>query len=271
MADALVEARRAGRSEWVEGLGRFGLLAKGISFFVVAAIALKVAFAGGGHVEDRQGALAALADETLGGLLLGLLAAGFAAYAVWRLCQALFDRGGEGSDAKGLGKRAGALAKAALYTGLAVGVVTILVGSGGGSGKKEKEATAWVLDWPYGEWIVAAAGACVLGAAAFNAFRAVSCKFEDDLEKHDMSEHEERWYRTIGVVGHAARGIVFGLIGAFLIKAAIEYDSKEAIGLDGALAKVASQDYGRVLLGVTAVGLLCYGLFCVVQARYRRV
>lgn len=272
MSDVAVEARRAGRSGWVEGLGRFGLLAKGVSYAIVAVIALKVAFGSPEDLKDRQGALATLADEPFGGVMLGVLAAGFVAYALWRFAEAFFDRGGEGSDAKGLGKRAASFGKACLYVGLAVGVVSILVGSGGsGGGSEEKEATARVLDWPYGKWIVIAAGICVCGAGAVNGYRAVTRKFEDDLEQHKMNEHEERWYSRIGVVGHLARGVVFGLIGAFLIKAAVEYDSKEAIGLDGALAKVVAQDYGTVLLAMTAAGLFCYGLFCMVQARYRRV
>jgi hypothetical protein len=271
MSDVAVEARRAGRSSWVEGLGRFGLLAKGVSYAIVAVIALKVAVGRGGGLEDRQGAIATLADESFGEVLLVLLVVGFASYAVWRFCEAFFDRGGEGDDAKGLGKRAASFGKGALYTGLAIGVVTILVGSGSGGGSEEKKATAWVLDWPGGKWIVIAVGVCVCGAGAFNAYRAVTKKFEDDLEQHKMDENEERVYSVIGVIGHAARGLVFGLIGTFLIKAAVEYDPKEAVGLDGALAKLAAQDYGAVLLGLTAAGLFCYGLFCMVQARYRRV
>jgi hypothetical protein len=270
MDDALVQARRVGRSPWVEPVGRFGLLAKGVSFVIVAVIALKVAVGKGGPLEDRRGALEALADEPFGGVLLGVLAAGFASYATWRLAESLLDRGGEGEDAKGLAKRAAAFGKAVVYGGLAVGVVMILLGSGG-SGSKEKKATAWALEWPFGEWIVGAAGLAFVAAGVVNAYRAVTFEFEKDLEKHEMSRTEQAWFRRVGVLGYAARGVVFGLIGAFLIKAAAEYDSKEAIGLDGALAKLAAQTYGTFLLGLTAVGLLCYGLFCFVQARYRDV
>jgi H+/Cl- antiporter ClcA len=73
------------------------------------------------------------------------------------------------------------------------------------------------------------------------------------------------------VAGHAARAIVFGLIGAFLVKAAVGYEPDEAIGIDGALRKLAQQPYGEVLLGAVAVGLIAYGVYCLVQARYREV
>lgn len=50
-----------------------------------------------------------------------------------------------------------------------------------------------------------------------------------------------------------------------------EYDPQEAIGLDGALSKLAAESYGTLLLGTAAAGLLAYGAFCFVQARYRQI
>ena len=79
----------------------------------------------------------------------------------------------------------------------------------------------------------------------------------------------QRTLETLGVVGLLARAVVFGLIGWFLGKAAVEYDPDEAIGLDGALAKLTEAPYGPLLLGLTAAGLIAYGLFCIAQARYR--
>jgi hypothetical protein len=76
---------------------------------------------------------------------------------------------------------------------------------------------------------------------------------------------------VLGIVGLFARAVVFGLVAWFLVKAAVEFDPDEAVGLDGALRKLADAPYGPLLLGVTAAGLVAYGLFCVAQARYRRV
>jgi uncharacterized protein DUF1206 len=111
----------------------------------------------------------------------------------------------------------------------------------------------------------------VIGAGAFNFYRAVSQKFRKDLKEQQMKGEERRWYTVIGVIGHAARGVVFSLVGFFIVKAAWEYDPQEAIGLDGALAKLAHAEYGSLLLGAVAAGMLAYALFCFVQARYRRV
>lgn len=114
-------------------------------------------------------------------------------------------------------------------------------------------------------------GLGVVGAGLLNAYRAVTRKFLDDLELRKMSEREERWFAVLGVFGHLARAVVFVLVGIFLIRAAYQYDPQEAIGLDGALAKLAHEPAGPFLLGVVAFGLLAYGLFCFVQARYRDV
>lgn len=251
--------------------GRFGLAAKGVSYVIVAVIAIKVALAGG-RAEDRDGALQALADETFGWALLLLLAAGFGGYALWRFACAFGDRDDHGDDATGLAKRAGDFAKGLLYLGLAATAILVLTGArqGRGSGE-EDEATAAALDLPLGRWIVGAVGLAVVGAGLFNGVRALTATFRKDLRTGMMRQAEERWYTALGVFGHLARGVVFALIGVFLLRAAWEHDPDEAIALDGALRKLAGEAYGPFLLGTVACGLLAYGLFCFVQARYREV
>jgi Domain of Unknown Function (DUF1206) len=254
----------------VEGGGRIGLAAKGVSYVLVALLAIQVALGGGGNPEDREGALQAVGDEPFGAVLLGLLAAGFAGYALWRFAQAFLDRDFEGSGPKGLAKRAGYVGKGLLYTALCVICISILMGSGTGGGD-EKQATARVLDVPLGRWLVGAVGVGFLISAGFNAYRAVTRKFEDDLQTDRLKESHRRAISIAGVIGHLARTVVFGLVGWFLVKAAWEYDPQEAIGLDGALSKLAAESYGTLLLGTAAVGLLAYGCFCLVQALYRQV
>jgi formate-dependent nitrite reductase membrane component NrfD len=262
--------REAAHSTWVEGAGRAGLVAKGVSFVLVAILAIQVAAGAGGQPADRQGALDAVADEPLGWLPLLFLAVGFAGYGLWRFAQALFDRDREGSDVTGLGKRASDFAKGVLYVGLAAVSVSLVAGGDAG-GSEEETATSRVLDLPLGRWIVGGVGLAIVGAGAWNGYRAVTGKFRDDLKTRRMSKAEDRWYTAIGVLGHLARAVVFALVGIFLLRAAYQYDPDEAIGLDGALAKLAGEAFGPFLLGAVAFGLLAYGLFCFVQARYREV
>ena len=128
-----------------------------------------------------------------------------------------------------------------------------------------------MLDWPGGRYLIGAIGAGFVIVALWNVFRGVTLKFRKQLNTGEMSDPEEKATTVAGVIGLLARGVVFGLIGTFLVKAAYEYDPKEAIGLDGALRKLLAQDYGDFLLGIVAAGLLAYGIFCLFEARYREV
>ena len=107
--------------------------------------------------------------------------------------------------------------------------------------------------------------------ACWNLYRGLARKFEDKWRTGEIRRTKRKWGGRAGVVGHVARFVVFGLIGVFVIKAAIDYNPKDAIGLDGALQKLAHAIYGPWLLGFTAAGLVCYGIYCLVDARYRDV
>jgi Domain of Unknown Function (DUF1206) len=268
------EAERGGG--WYAALARTGLVAKGVSFAIVGVLALKLAFGDGGKATSREGALHTLAGNGFGKALLVLLAIGFAAYALWRFVQAFAERedaGGEKEEAKKWGKRAGYIGRGLIYSALAVSTVKILVGSGGGQSQNGKahKTTAVVLSWPAGTWIVGLAGGLIVGVGLWNLYRGIARKFEDRWKVGEMSPAARTWGTRVGIVGHLARAVVFTLIGVFVIKAAVDYNPRDAIGLDGALQKLAQASYGPYLLGLTAAGLFSYGLYCLVDARYRDV
>ena len=259
---------------WYAVLARTGLVAKGASYALVGALAIKLALGDGGTATSRQGALAQLAQHSFGKFVLIALAAGFAAYALWRFIQAYAERPDEqDGEAKVWGKRAGYIGRGLIYAGLTYSTVRILTGSGASQSQNAKahHSTALVLSWPGGTWLVGIAGAVLVGAALWNLYRGVTRKFEDKWRTSGLSPAVRRWGSRAGMVGHVARFVVFGLIGVFLVKAAVDYNPKDAIGLDGALQKLAHASYGSWLLGITAAGLIAYGIFCFVEARLRDV
>lgn len=263
--------QRLKRSDWVERAGRIGHVAKGVSYVLIAVLALQVAFGERRQPSDREGVLREVAGATFGTTLLILLGIGFFAYAFWQFVRTVLDRSDDGSGAKGLAKRLHHGVVGAVYTLSGIAAVSLALGSRSSTQGNERAETAKVLDWPFGRWIVAIVGLSLLGYGLYNLYKATTEKFRKDLREGEMGRHLQSWAVRLGVFGHAARGVVFAMVGFFLAKAAVEYDPDEAIGIDGALAKLAAESYGTWLLSAVAVGLLAYGLFCLVQARYRDV
>jgi uncharacterized protein DUF1206 len=257
-------------SRWVERAGRLGHVAKGVSYALIAVLALQVAFGQRSRTSDRQGVLREIASKPFGTGVLVALAVGFFGYALWQFVRAVLDRTDDGSDAKGLAKRAHHALVGGIYVASGVAAVALAMGSRSGAGSERAE-TARVLDWPLGQWIVGGVGAALLVYGIYNLYRAMTEKFRKDLYEGAMGGETRKWMVRTGVVGHAARGVVFAMVGFFLAKAAVEYDPDEAVGIDGALAKLADRGYGTWLLAAVALGLLAYAVFCLVQARYRRV
>jgi len=249
-------------------LARAGFAARGIVYVIIGILAIKLALGSGGTSPSQQGALRAIAAQPLGKVLLILVAVGLGGYALWRLVRALLGHGPEGSDS-GV-DRVAALASGVVYAGFCAVAVEILLGSGGNSGGTQKTA-AGVFGWPAGTWLVGIAGIVFIGVGLYQGYRGVSKDFLDDSKTGQMSPRVRTWIERIGTVGHLARMVVFGLVGVFLITAAVEYNPNKAVGLDGALAKVDHASYGPFLLGLVAAGLIAFGAYSLSDARYRRI
>jgi hypothetical protein len=264
--------RQVENADWLNALARVGLVAKGASFALVGILAIKLAVASGGAATSRQGALQSLAQQSFGKFLLILLALGFAAYALWRFAQTFFDRNDVGKGAKGLAKRAGYFGSGMIYAILTYSTVKNISGAAEQSqNQKAQKTTATVLSWPAGKWIVGAAGLVLFGVGLWSGYRGIEKKFLKDWMTEKMSAAAQSWGSRAGVVGLLGWMVVFALIGIFLVKAANDYNAREAIGLDGALQTLANQSYGSWLLGIGAAGLLVYAVFCLFEARYRKV
>jgi len=259
------------RTSWIGRLGRLGMAAAGFVYVVIGFLAVELALGAGGKAADRSGALHELAGEWWGTLLLIVVALGFAGYAVWRFTVAALGAKVEESDEDlGWHKRLWHAARGLFYAFLCFTAVELLVGAQSSSAG-EKEQTATILEWPAGRWLVGALGAGMIAWGLGSAYRGITRKFKDDLHTRHMSARADRWVTRVGVVGFLARAVVYALIGVFLIRAAVLYDPREAVGLDGALQELAQQTFGPLLLGVVAAGIIAYGLFYFVRAAYREV
>jgi Domain of Unknown Function (DUF1206) len=257
------------RSRVPEALYRLGFAAKGMLYALIAVIALRVAIGGGGSPEDQEGALLALRDEPFGSGLLVLLALGLSGYALWALVELV--RGPESDGVMAVLERIGALVRALIYGALAAFAFSVGFGSRSGEGGSQpRELTERALAVPWGRWLVCAVGVVIVAVAGYDAYRAISRNFADDLTR-EPPRATRRWILRLGSAGFASRAVAYGLVGAFVVKAAIEYDPNEAVGLDGALQRLAAQPYGMALLGLVAAGLFCYALYAFAEARYHKL
>jgi Domain of Unknown Function (DUF1206) len=257
-----VEGERVAHSSGFEWLSRAGFVARGVMYVLVGVLAIKVATGSTGKTPDQKGALETIAQQPFGHVLLILVAIGLGGYSLWRMVRAFLGHGPEGSDS-GF-DRVAAFASGCVYAVVCALAVSILLGSGGGSG-------SGILGWSGGTVIVGVAGAVLIGVGLYQGYRGWTSEFLEDSKTEEMSPRVRDVFEWLGTFGHFARMVVFVLIGVFLIKAAVEFDPKKATGLDAKLGTLAQSSYGPFLLGIVATGLIAFGAYSLADARYRRI
>jgi hypothetical protein len=267
------EVRHAGReaagSRWVHWLSRAGLVARGATYLLIGSLAVQIGFGDGGQEADRKGALETLAGRPGGAVVLWLLAAGFAGLALWRYVEAVY--GQPVPHGRKPAKRLFSLGHGVFYSAVCAAVVKFAVGGGARSSNQEsKSATARAMAEPGGRWLVLAVGVGFVAAGAGIVITALSRKFAETL-KSDVSPRARRVLELIGLIGHSARGLVFGAAGVFLAYAAITFDPGKARGLDGTLRAFAGTPGGRWALVAVAAGLVVFGVYSCCEARWRKV
>jgi hypothetical protein len=242
---------------------------KGLVYLLVGGLAVQAAAGRGGRVADSRGAVRTLEHQPFGDGLLVAVAIGFGGYALWRVLQAALDLEGK-RGLTGAARRVAYAVSACIYGGLALTAIQLALGDH----PRGHEPGTWVaraLAQPYGDLLVGAAGLGFIGYAAVHLGGAVTARFRKHLDLAGMSEARRALVTWVGRIGTAARGVVFGLIGYHLVKAAVHARPGETRNVGGALRALAARPHGEVLLGVTAGGLFLYGVFMLVWARCGRI
>ena len=266
-------ARRASDSPWAHGWARLGFAARGVVYIVIGLIALDVVRDGGrGDDASKAGALREIAERPFGSALLVTLAVGTAGYAMWRATEAVWGKRDEEDEKKRAAKRLGSAGRAVFYAAFCLTTVRFILdgpSSGTQGDQQEQTMVTRALELPAGQLIVAGVGVAVIAGALYIGYRGLSQKFNERLDTSEMGPVTGAAVDVLGTVGMIARSVVFALAGYLLIRAAIDYNADEASGLDGTLKTLAQATYGQVILALTALGLICYGLYSWAEARYR--
>ncbi|SDN86235.1 DUF1206 domain-containing protein [Vreelandella arcis] len=250
---------------------RMGYAARGIVYVLVGGLAALAVFGQGGQTEGSRGALERVLTAPFGKVLLAIMAIGLVGYAMWRCIQAIKDADHHGHGAKGLAIRAGLLASAVTHTLLAFFAATLIFqfgGSSGGSGGGSQGVAGWLMQQPFGRWLVGAVGLVLIGVGIAHALKGYKAKFDKHFE---MPKQTQQWAYPICRFGLAVRGLVFVIVGCFFIIAAYQFDPSEAGGIDEVFTTLRSQIYGKWLLAFVAIGLFAFGIYSLLAAVYRRV
>ena len=272
--EAKYKARGAASSKWVTMLARLGYAIKGVVYLIIGILAVQLAIGIGGKATDQRGAIQAISALPFGKFLLIIVTIGLVGFALWCFIQALFDTEGKGSKAGGIIARIGYAAVGIGYLTLAFGAFQVVTGAGSGpksSTTSTQDWTATLLRQPFGVTLVVLAGLVVLAIAGYLYYKAYSAKFQSRFDLARLSAQMRKAVIFLGRLGYGALGVVFTIVGIFLIVAALQHNAHKAVGLDGALLQLTREPFGQLLLAVVALGLIAYGVYSFLEAAYRRV
>ncbi|MDH2415673.1 DUF1206 domain-containing protein [Nocardioides sp. CER19] len=251
---------------------RLGFAGYGLVYLLIAWLTVQLAFGRPDESVSGQGALAQLSQQPLGGVLLWIVAGGFAALVVWELCQTI----GGHRDQHGLkrvGGRAASAGRAVVFGALGFTAARIAVngaGSSGSSSSREEGFTAKVLDLPYGPFLVGAIGVGLVVYGICSIIGGFTDFWRKQIDVDGRTGTAGKVISTLARTGYVARGIAFGIVGGLVVWAAATHDPKKSGGLDEALTTLRDAPAGPYLLLAVAIGLACFGVFNMAKVWFLR-
>jgi fumarate reductase subunit D len=263
--------KRAAANPSLELLERLGYVVRGALYAVMGLLALGIALGVGGQTTDLSGSLVFLISNPFGKLVLVVVAVGLAAYSLWGFTRAIYDPLHRGKDAGGYAARLGFVSSAVSYALIVFFAIQILLGSGGTAGDSTQKTISTILTHPGGGPLTVVIGlvAIMVGLGQFlESYRAT---FKEDLKDSEMSDSERNIAIGLGRFGMFARGVIFLIIGWFLVQAGLHHDAGQVQGFGGAFVFLLGQPFGRVVLGIIALGFVALGLHSFACARWIRL
>ncbi len=252
----------------IERLARLGYASIGIVYMIVGALAATAGLGRGGSTGGQKSAFLVILRQPFGRIALGVIALGLVGYTLWRLVSAVTDSEHRGTDAKGWALRAASAGRGLVYGAITIEVVRLMMNksSGAGGDQQAKHWTARLMEKPFGPWLVGAAGLGVVAYGAYQLYAAWDAKLSKRLSLGEIDGRVRRKVVAVSRFGIGARGAVFFVIGGSLVLAAVKHNPSAARGTSGALASLPEP-----LLVVVGIGLAAYGVYALVNARYRRI
>jgi hypothetical protein len=257
------------KEKWVENFARTGIFAKGIVYCLIGILTSMTAFGLSGKKMDKEAAFKLIYDQPFGKTLLILIAIGLLGYITWRLFQAISDIDHEGKDSKAVFKRIGYGISALIYTAMAIYAFKLAVyGPSTGAGDTQKSYINNLLGYPGGNWILGIIGLLIMAGGFRQMYKGYSQEFMENVNfiRNEYADH----FKKAGIAGYISRGVVLAIIGYFFLRAGLNKNASEVHGTKGAFDFL-ENNFGSVLMGLVALGLLGYGIFMFVKGRYQKI
>jgi len=257
--------------QWIEKLARWGFAAKGFVYVLIGILAAMSAVGqGGSGSASKQGAARMIFDQPFGKFLAILVVIGILGFVVWRFVQAFKSKSLSGSQSKMMLKRARYAFSGLIYLAFAVTIIRMIQGSGGGSGNGRQQLVGRVLEMDLGPLLVALAGIGVMVAGIMQWVKAYKEEYMRKLSFSGAAASMRDTVRKVGKLGYAARGVVWLLVGFFLLQAGLNSNASQAQG-SGEAFQTIEQWGGSWVLLIVALGVVAYGVFMFFMSRYYQV
>ena len=254
-------------------LSRMGYGDRGAVYLTIGGLALLTACVEGGETTDSKGALMEIMQQPFGTVLLAILIIGLLGYSAWRCVQAIKDADNHGTEPKGLAIRAGLFVSAISHLLLAGWAAMVLAGekrgsnSSGDGGSMQENGKAFLETDP-GQIVIGIIGIIVIGVGVAHMYKGWKRRFERYM---DIPGNQQQWARPVCQFGLIARGVVWCIVGWFLLRSAFWASSGEIKGMAEALDTLRTNAYGPWLFTLVAAGLVAFGVYNVLEALYRRI
>jgi hypothetical protein len=258
----------ASTSPMMENLIRVGYVTRGLIYSVIGLLALQTILGGGGILTDSQGAIALMGQTVFGKTMLYLILVGLLGYGLWGFIRAMTDPLHKGKAAKVIAARVGYVISGLSYILLALGTYRLIsagaVGAPNGTQTAQTQSTVGtVLAQPWGAWLVGVVAIVIIGIGLSQIYQGLQQKFDRQFSPYALSTWQRKWITRLGQIGMTARGLVFALIGVFMVWAAYTKDPSRAQGIDGVLTTLLRSPAGFWWLGFVALGLMAFGIYSI--------
>lgn len=267
--DAAAALERAADHDWLDVLARAGFAVMALLHILIGGIAAGVALGGYGEAET-SGAIGPLArSRPLGPVLMWAGCVSCGALALWQLAEASV-RSRRKAGRERLAKAVSSGSLFFIYGSVALTFAAFAQGRGRDSGERTSAFSAALLASPMGVPALAAVGLLVLGIGGWFIFKGTARRFRPEL-RYFEDTRRGHLLNALGVAGHVAKGVALVLVGVLFIAAAVNHRPEESTGLDGSLRSLLEYPLGVPVILAIAVGLVCYGVFALVRARWGRM